>query len=82
MIDFRTGSTKRDDEEWGPKKIQYSICYLKTEIHVNTWISYSSATLRQLSIAAGVVPQSSWSFSPIAPAAIISGSPSGLELFP
>ena len=39
---------------------------------VSVWIatctSISSATERQLSIAAGVVPQSSWSLSPIAPA--------------
>lgn len=47
-----------------------------------TWMSYCSPTVKQLSIAAGVVPQSSWSFSPIAPALTISWSPSGLEPFP
>lgn len=48
----------------------------------DTWMSYCSATAKQLSIAAGVVPQSSWSFSPIAPALIISCNPSGVAVFP
>jgi len=47
-----------------------------------TCMSYSSATLRQFLIAAGVVPQSSWSFNPTAPARIISGSPSTSDVFP
>ena len=33
-----------------------------------TWMSYASATFRHESMAAGVVPQSSWSFRPQAPA--------------
>lgn len=45
-------------------------------------MSYWSATARHISIAAGVVPQSSWSFRPIAPALIISCKPSALELLP
>ena len=42
-----------------------------------TWTSWSSATERQLSIAAGVVPQSSCSLSAQAPASIISTSAAG-----
>ena len=38
------------------------------------WMSSSSAIVRQQSIAAGVVPQSSWSFRPTAPASIICGT--------
>ena len=34
------------------------------------WMSYSSATVRLVSMTAGVVPQSSWSFRPQAPASI------------
>ena len=53
---------------------------------VSVWIatctSLSSATPRQQSIAAGVVPQSSCSFSPQAPAATCSRSGSGSELLP
>lgn len=55
---------------------------LQTLKGTSTWISYWSATDRHISIAAGVVPQSSWSFSPIAPALIISCRPSALELLP
>ena len=53
---------------------------------VSVWIatctSYASATVRQLSIAAGVVPQSSCSFSPITPASICSSSGSGRLALP
>mmetsp|Transcript_38912 Transcript_38912/g.67896 ORF Transcript_38912/g.67896 Transcript_38912/m.67896 type:complete len:325 (-) Transcript_38912:22-996(-) len=53
---------------------------------VSVWIvtctSWASATVRQLSMAAGVVPQSSCSFMPTAPASMISGSPSGIAVFP
>jgi hypothetical protein len=37
-----------------------------------TWMSVASATFRQLSMAAGVVPQSSCSLRPMAPASICS----------
>jgi len=47
-----------------------------------TWISKSSATDKQQSIAAGVLPQSSCNFKPIAPALIISINPSCFALFP
>ena len=47
-----------------------------------TWTSWSSATERQQSIAAGVVPQSSCSFSAQAPASIISTSAPGREALP
>src|SRR4051812_29564955 len=53
---------------------------------VSVWImtctSWSSATERQQSIAAGVVPQSSWSLSEQAPASTISTSPPGSEALP
>lgn len=54
----------------------------QTQKGTSTWMSYWSATARHISIAAGVVPQSSWSFRPIAPALIISCKPSALELLP
>ena len=38
------------------------------------WMSYSSATVRLVSMTAGVVPQSSWSLRPQAPASIWSRS--------
>ena len=47
-----------------------------------TCTSWSSATLRQLSIAAGVVPQSSCSFIAQAPALIISSSAAGRDALP
>src|SRR5882757_4950353 len=47
-----------------------------------TWTSWSSATLRQLLMAAGVVPQSSCSFSAQAPALIISTSAAGRDALP
>ena len=53
---------------------------------VSVWIatctSISSATVRQLSIAAGVVPQSSCSLRPMAPAASCSLSGPGSETLP
>lgn len=52
------------------------------EEKATTWMSYKSATHKHLSIAAGVVPQSSWSFNPIAPALTISCRPSALAEFP
>lgn len=42
-----------------------------SSIHYCTWMSVSSAMVRQQSMAAGVVPQSSWSLRPTAPAATI-----------
>ena len=47
-----------------------------------TWTSNSSATDRQQSIAAGVVPQSSCSFSAAAPPLICSSSAAGSEALP
>src|SRR3569833_2295190 len=47
-----------------------------------TSTSYCSATFKQLSIAAGVVPQSSCSLRPIAPAVICSSSASGRLALP
>ena len=44
-----------------------------------TWKSISSATFRQVSIAAGIEPQSSWILSPRQPAAICSTSERGLR---
>ena len=45
-------------------------------------MSYFSATFRQLSMAAGVVPQSSCSLRPMAPASICSSSGSGRLALP
>ncbi len=53
---------------------------LSVSVWIATWMSISSATVRQLSMAAGVVPQSSCSLSPTAPARICSRSPSGAGL--
>src|SRR3569832_1615018 len=47
-----------------------------------TCTSYCSATFKQLSIAAGVVPQSSCSLRPIAPAVICSSRASGRLALP
>ena len=55
---------------------------LSVSVWMATCTSNSSATLRQQSIAAGVVPQSSCSLKPIAPPASCSASPSGLAEFP
>ena len=47
---------------------------LSVSVWMSTCTSRSSHTVRQLSIAAGVAPQSSWIFMPHAPASIISRS--------
>ena len=47
-----------------------------------TWTSYSSATRSEQSITAGVVPQSSWSFRPQAPASTCSISGAGRLALP
>ena len=49
---------------------------------IATWTSMRSATARQLSIAAGVLPQSSCSFRPMAPARTCSSSGSGRLTLP
>lgn len=49
---------------------------------IATWMSWRSATSRQLSIAAGVLPQSSCSFRPMAPASTCSSSGSGRLALP
>ena len=46
----------------------------RVSVWMAIWMSYSSATVRLVSMTASVVPQSSWSFSPQAPASIISTS--------
>ncbi len=51
-------------------------------VWIATWMSYWSATDRQLSMAAGVVPQSSCSLRPMAPASICSTSGPGSETLP
>ena len=51
-------------------------------VWIATWVSVSSATARQQSIAAGVVPQSSCSFRPIAPASTCWRSASGRLALP
>ena len=51
-------------------------------VWIITWTSKRSATARQLSIAAGVVPQSSCSFRQLAPARIISSSACGWDALP
>ena len=55
---------------------------LSVSVWISTWISWSSATDRQVSIAAGVVPQSSCSFSAQAPARICSISAAGRVALP
>ena len=55
---------------------------LSVSVWIITCTSWSSATLRQLSIAAGVVPQSSCSFIAQAPALIISSSAAGRDALP
>ncbi len=55
---------------------------LSVSVWIATWTSNCSATPRQQSIAAGVVPQSSCSFSPRQPARICSTSDSGRLAFP
>ena len=51
-------------------------------VWIRTWTSIASATERQQSIAAGVVPQSSCSLSAQAPASTCSIRPSGSEALP
>mmetsp|Transcript_5078 Transcript_5078/g.20381 ORF Transcript_5078/g.20381 Transcript_5078/m.20381 type:complete len:458 (+) Transcript_5078:528-1901(+) len=55
-------------------------------LSVSVWIvtatSFVSATVRHASIAAGVVPQSSCSFMPTAPASMMSCKPSGFAVLP
>jgi hypothetical protein len=55
---------------------------LSVSVWIATWTSKRSASRRQQSMAAGVEPQSSCSFSPIAPARICSSIPSGIEVLP
>mmetsp|Transcript_19704 Transcript_19704/g.59666 ORF Transcript_19704/g.59666 Transcript_19704/m.59666 type:complete len:317 (-) Transcript_19704:1234-2184(-) len=59
---------------------------LPLSLSVSVWIvtctSCASATCRHASMAAGVVPQSSCSLRPTAPASTTSTRPSGLELLP
>ena len=43
---------------------------LSVSVWMAIWMSYSSATVRLVSMTASVVPQSSWSFRPQAPASI------------
>src|SRR5258705_418084 len=54
----------------------------KVSVWMATWMSISSATDRAASMAAGVVPQSSCSLRPMAPAATCSRRGSGLDAFP
>ena len=55
---------------------------LRVSVWIATWMSWRSATSRQLSIAAGVLPQSSCSFRPMAPASTCSSSGSGRLALP
>ena len=53
---------------------------LRVSVWIATWMSWRSATSRQLSIAAGVLPQSSCSFRPMAPASTCSSGSGRLAL--
>lgn len=55
---------------------------LRVSVWIATWMSWRSATSKQLSIAAGVLPQSSCSFRPMAPASTCSSSGSGRLALP
>ena len=55
---------------------------LRVSVWIITWTSNASATERQQSMAAGVVPQSSCSLSEQAPARIISSSAAGRDALP
>ena len=55
---------------------------LSVSVWMATWMSICSATVRQLSIAAGVVPQSSCSLRPITPACTCSFSGAGRLALP
>ena len=54
----------------------------KVSVWIATCVSVSSATFKQLSMAAGVVPQSSCNFKPIAPALICSCNAFGSDALP
>jgi len=54
----------------------------KVSVWIATATSMSSATVRQVSIAWGVVPQSSWSLSATTPALICSTSAAGWLALP
>ena len=58
-----------------PDSFNVSVC-------IATWTSYSSATLKHVSITAGVAPQSSCILSPTAPANICSSNAPVVEQFP
>src|ERR1044072_5986397 len=60
--------------------LQKRDCYMRYIIPTAT--SNSSQTFRQVSIAAGVVPQSSCNFNPAAPALICSLNARGSDAFP
>ncbi len=51
-------------------------------VWIATCVSVLSAAVSAASIAAGVVPQSSWSFNPIAPASICSSSGATCDALP
>jgi hypothetical protein len=55
---------------------------LSVSVWMHTCTSRRSATVRQQSIAAGVVPQSSWSLRPQAPARICSSMAAGVLALP
>jgi hypothetical protein len=55
---------------------------LRVSVWIATWMSKRSATESAPSIAAGVVPQSSCSFRPMAPASICSASGSARDVLP
>mmetsp|Transcript_10760 Transcript_10760/g.30227 ORF Transcript_10760/g.30227 Transcript_10760/m.30227 type:complete len:242 (+) Transcript_10760:880-1605(+) len=55
---------------------------LSVSVWIVTCTSWASATPRQQSMAAGVVPQSSCNFSPTAPASMTSSRPSGRDVLP
>ncbi len=54
----------------------------RVSVWMATCTSCRSATSSAQSMAAGVLPQSSWSFSPMAPATICSSSGSGRDVLP
>ena len=68
-----------DGARWCPRRSRNSF---SVSVWIITCTSIASATRRQQSIAAGVVPQSSCSFSAQAPARTISSSAAGREALP
>jgi hypothetical protein len=66
----------------GRQRVLQEAASLSVSVWMATWISMRSATVRQLSMAAGVEPQSSCSFRPMAPARICSSSGSGRLTLP